>query len=91
MTADPFTEIAIMAPYAVNWQIKETANSLSDGVPIDMNRLLTINRQSGYRDYLPIETPLMKRKGYDPFIEVPKVLGELRKAIDETSSISPNQ
>jgi sugar phosphate isomerase/epimerase len=92
LTADPYDDIAIMAPYAVNWQIKETVNSLPTGAPTDMNRLVTIVRQSGYRGYLPIETLAMKRKNYDPFVEVPKVLADLQRAIVETSevAIGPN-
>ncbi len=85
LTADPYADIAIMAPYAVNWQIKETVNSSPTGAPTDMNRLVKIVRASGYRGYLPIETLAMKRKNYDPFVEVPKVLAELRKAIATTS------
>lgn len=85
LTADPYDDIALMAPYAVNWQIKETTQSRLDSSRIDMTRLVTIVRQSGYRGYLPIETLAMGRKDYDPYSEVATLLAQLRRAIAETA------
>lgn len=85
LTADPYADIALMAPYAVNWQIKETTRSSTDSPRTDMKKLITIIRKAGYRGYLPIETLAMRRKDYDPNIEVPRVLAELRAAIQETA------
>jgi hypothetical protein len=51
-----------------------------------MRRLVEIVRASGYRGYLPIETLAMGRKDYDPRVEVPKMLIELRAAIRATAS-----
>lgn len=87
LTDDPYADIAVMAPHAVNWQIKETTGSSTDTPRTDMKRLVTIIRKSGYRGYVPIETLSMKRKDYDPFVEVPKMLAELREAIRETAAI----
>ncbi len=84
LTADPYADIAVMAPYAVNWQIKETIGSTTQSPRTDMLKLLNIVRQSGYRGYLPIETLSMGRKDYDPFAEIAKMLVELREAIDAT-------
>ncbi len=81
LTDDPYADIAIMAPYAVNWQIKETLGSKVDSPRTDMKRLVGIIKDSGYCGYLPIETLSMKRKNYDPFVEVPKMIAELREAI----------
>lgn len=89
LTADPYADIALMAPHAVNWQIKETTQSLADSPRTDMKKLLTIIRQSGYRGYLPIETLSMRRKDYDPFVEAPKMLAELREAMAATASVTP--
>ena len=83
-TEDPYADIALMAPYAVNWQIKETTHSRKDSPRTDMKKLVTIIRQSGYRGFLPIETLSMGRKDYDPAAEVTKVLAELREAIAAT-------
>ena len=89
LTADPYADIAFAAPYAVNWQIKETLGSTMDSPRVDMNKLLTIIRKSGYRGSIPIETLSMKRQNYVPFVEVPKVLSELREAIESTIAIKP--
>ncbi len=88
--ADPYAEIAQAAPYAVNWQIKQSPLGVEkeDEVPTDLKRLLKIVRASGYRGYLPIET-LSPRGGtgpaYDPFTVVPKFLAEVRQALAETA------
>ena len=85
LTADPYADIALVAPYAVNWQIKETLGSSLDSPRVDMQRLVAIIRASGYRGYLPIETLAMGRKDYDPRVEVPKMLADLRAAIQATA------
>jgi sugar phosphate isomerase/epimerase len=86
--ADPYAEIAKAAPYAVNWQIKQSPLGVEkeSEVPTDLKRLMRIVRESGYRGYLPIET-LSPRGGgsYDPFTVVPKFLAEVRKALEETA------
>jgi hypothetical protein len=84
-TDDPYADIALMAPYAVTWQIKETLGSRLDSPRIDLTRLVTIVRQSGYRGYLPIETLSMGRSDYDPFAEVAALLSGLRDAIADTA------
>ncbi len=84
LSADPYADIALVAPHAVNWQIKETTQSTADSPPVDLKKLLTIIRQSGYQGYLPIETLRMGRKGYDSFREIPRMLAELRAAIEAT-------
>jgi hypothetical protein len=81
LTSDPYADIAMMAPYAVNWQIKETPFGEADAPRTDFKKLITIIRRAGYRGYLPIETLAMGRKDYDPFVEVARVLAEMRAAI----------
>ncbi len=83
ITEDPYADIALMVPHAVNWQIKETLRSRPDFPRTDFRRLVKIIREGGYRGYLPIETLSMHRKDYDPFVEVAKVHAELREAIRE--------
>jgi hypothetical protein len=92
--ADPYAEMAQAAPYAVNWQIKQSPLGVEKEAeaPTDLLRLLKIIRVSGYRGYLPIET--LSPRGdeaanYDPYKVVPKFLAELRAAIDATASIAP--
>ena len=81
LTPDPYADISLMAPYAVNWQIKENTRSTLDSPAIDLMKLIAIVRQSGYRGYLPIETLAMGRKDYDPHSEVIVLLTQLRRAI----------
>src|SRR5436190_4273061 len=84
---DPYAEMAKAAPYAVNWQIKQSPLGVEaeDASPTDLKKLLGVIRKSGYRGYLPIETlsPRGGGGGYDPYTVVPKFLAELRKAIAE--------
>src|SRR6266568_1703733 len=56
--ADPYEEMAKAAPYAVNWQIKQSPLGVEseEASPTDLKRLLRVVRESGYRGYLPIET-----------------------------------
>lgn len=89
-TPDPYIDIAMMAPYAVNWQIKELIGTPADSPPIDMVKAVTIIRKSGYRGFVPIETLASGRKNYDSYVEVRKMLGELNKAIAATEGIGPD-
>jgi sugar phosphate isomerase/epimerase len=86
---DPYAEMAKAAPYAVNWQVKQSPLGVEEEAtaPMDLNRLLRIVRASGYRGYLPIET-LSPRGGggnYDPYVVVPQFLAEVRRAIAATA------
>ncbi len=83
LTDDPYADIALAAPYAVNWQVKETTRSRLDSPRLDMNRFVSIVRRAGYRGYLPIETLRMGRTDYDSFVEIPRMLERLRAAIGE--------
>lgn len=84
LTPEPYADIALMAPYAVNWQIKETMQSTTKSPRVDLKKLVSIIRQSGYRGYVPIETLSMGRKDYDPAAEVTKMLTDLRSALAAT-------
>ena len=85
-TEDPYADIAQVAPYAVNWQIKETIHSRLASPRTDFKKLIPIIRQSGYRGYLPIETLTMGRKDYDPYREVTQLLAEMREALAPTAA-----
>jgi len=80
-TADPYADIALLVPYAVNWQIKEKLRSRVDSPRVDMKRLVQVIRSGGYRGYLPIETLAMGRRDYDPYAAVTGLLQELRAAL----------
>ncbi len=77
--ADPYAEMSKVAPYAVNWQVKQSPWGEQSDVPIDMIRLLKIIRSSKYRGYLPIETLVS-----DPYVAVPEMVKKLREAIAAT-------
>ncbi|MFM9030382.1 MAG: sugar phosphate isomerase/epimerase family protein [Opitutaceae bacterium] len=83
LTADPYADIALITPYAVGWQIKETMGSALKSPPADLKRLMRIIADGGYRGFVPIETLAMARKDYDPGAEVVKVLTAMRVAIAE--------
>ncbi len=83
LTSDPYADIAMMVPYAVNWQIKETVGSSLKTPTTDFKKLTKIIRDGGYRGFVPIETLAMGRKNYDPAAEVVKVLTAMREAIRE--------
>jgi sugar phosphate isomerase/epimerase len=82
---DPYDDMARVAPYAVNWQVKQSPFGAESDVPLDLKKFVRIVRSSGYRGYLPIETLSAKGKDYDPFKVVPKFLDEVRQAIAETA------
>lgn len=84
---DPYADIALTAPHAVNWQIKQAMGHPSEATPMDMLKLMTIIRRSGYRGNIPIETLALNRPDYDPFVEIPKVLSEVREAMEATAAI----
>jgi sugar phosphate isomerase/epimerase len=86
VTDDPYADIALAAPYAVNWQVKETTRSRLDSPRVDLTRFVSIVRRAGYRGYVPIETLRMGRADYDSFVEIPRMLERLRAAIAETAS-----
>lgn len=54
--SDPYVETAKTAMHAVNWQIKEKVFVNGMEVETDINRLIKIVIDSGYKGYIPIET-----------------------------------
>ncbi len=84
-TSDPYADIALVAPHAVNWQIKQSVFGEESDIPTDLVRLMKIIRKSGYSGYLPIETLSPKGKPYDPYVVVPEFLKQLRQAMAQTA------
>src|ERR1700677_4818018 len=86
---DPYAEVTKVAPYAVSWQIKQSAfgagKDAAKTPPDHLKKLFAIVRGCGYRGYLPIETLAPEDGGaYDPKTLVPKFLAEVRTTIVET-------
>jgi sugar phosphate isomerase/epimerase len=84
-SADPYADIALVAPHAVNWQVKQSPIGEDSEVPTDLPKLVRIIRKSGYQGYLPIETLSPRGKPYDPFTVIPAFLQQLRDAIAQTA------
>lgn len=84
-TPDPYADIALIAPHALNWQIKQSPLGEDSGVPTDLHRLMKIVRKSGYSGYLPIETLSPRGKPYDPYTVVPEFFKLVRAALAETA------
>ncbi|OFX57771.1 MAG: hypothetical protein A2066_14465 [Bacteroidetes bacterium GWB2_41_8] len=76
---DPYKEIEKTIPYAVSWQLKE--NLYVNGIEqkTDLNKLMKIIQQSGYRGYIPLET----LGAGDPKVKVAGFLKEIRAAMNE--------
>ena len=87
-TKDPYADIAMVAPHAINWQIKQSLTGEAGGEQTDLIRLMKIVRQSGYSGYLPIETLSPRGKPYDPFAVVPVFLRQVREALAQTSAFT---
>jgi sugar phosphate isomerase/epimerase len=81
LTADPYADIALITPYAVGWQIKETLGSGLKSPRADFKRLMKIIKDGGYRGFVPIETLAMGRKDYNPAAEVEMVLKGMREGL----------
>ncbi len=77
-TKDPYADLAKIAPYAINVQLKmemsPEGSKKGEGQPADVPRLLKILRDANYPGWFTIEYEEAK----DPFVEVPKVLEMLR-------------
>jgi sugar phosphate isomerase/epimerase len=82
---DPYVDMARVAPYAVNWQVKESPFGAGSDIRLDLDKFIRLVRASGYRGYLPIETLSAPGKDYDPFKVVPAFLAELRQALAQAT------
>jgi sugar phosphate isomerase/epimerase len=76
-TADPYEEIARLAPLACTWQLKEVLYRRGREERTDVRRVVGIIRAAGYRGYVPIET---LGEG-DPREKVRRFLAEVREAV----------
>ena len=74
---DPYEEIKKSIKHAVNWQIKEKVFINGKEVDTDMQKLISIIKESGYKGYLPLET---LGKG-DPKVKVAALFNKLKTAL----------
>jgi sugar phosphate isomerase/epimerase len=81
-TEDPYADIAAIAPYAVNWQVKESPSGIGGEEATDYVKLIRILKEAKYEGYLPVETLLVRGVPYDPFAKVPQMMSALKAAMD---------
>jgi sugar phosphate isomerase/epimerase len=76
-SADVYGDLAKIAPYAVNVQVKVVVtNDKKEKSPMDFKKLAALLREAHYRGYIVLE---FEEKG-DPREECPKYLGQIREA-----------
>jgi sugar phosphate isomerase/epimerase len=76
-TADPYADLAQIAPYAVNAQIKVSMHRDDRAERADFKRILDLLRAVDYRGYIVLEY----EEDEDPFEAIPALLDELRGLI----------
>jgi sugar phosphate isomerase/epimerase len=76
-SADPYGELAKIAPYAVNVQLKVETGPSKAKRPTDVGRVIDLLAGVGFRGYVVLEYEAKP----DPYEAVPKHLRELRQAI----------
>ena len=82
-TEDPYKDMEMCVPYAINWQVKESAFGKDSMVPLDLDKVMKLVRKVNYRGYLPVETLSVPGRPYDPFTLVPEFVKKVRAAIDK--------
>jgi sugar phosphate isomerase/epimerase len=80
---DPYKDMEMCVPYAINWQVKESVTGARNLTPIDLDRIMKIVRNANYRGYLPVETLSTPGRPYDPHTLVPEFVVRVRAAIDK--------
>lgn len=77
-TEDPYGDLEMIAPYAVNAQIKVMMSPASGGKQAaDLARIVNILKAANYRGYLVLEY----EEPEDPRVEIPKYIDQLRTLI----------
>ncbi|MFN9718314.1 MAG: sugar phosphate isomerase/epimerase family protein, partial [Planctomycetota bacterium] len=73
-TEDPYADLAIIAPYAVNAQIKASISRAGKKEPADLARIVQILKDANYRGFVALEY----EESENPFDAIPKLLDQLR-------------
>jgi len=76
-TADPYGDLAKIAPYTVNAQLKVDIYPNNQPEVADMGRMIKILRDAGYRGYIVLEYEAKA----DPFEAIPPIMKKLRELI----------
>lgn len=84
-TADPYADLARVAPYAVTVQFKVEMFPKGQGAqPADFDRLLAILRQAGYRGFVTLEYEAKE----DPNVAIPRYVREMRRRVQAEAAAS---
>jgi sugar phosphate isomerase/epimerase len=75
--SDPYAELAMLAPFAVNVQVKTEVTIDGKKQPTDLARLVKILRDHGYSGWLVLEY----ESAEDPYQGIPKAIDALRAAV----------
>ena len=76
-TEEPYRDLELIAPYAVNAQVKVAIAPNGKKQPADLARLVEILKAAKYRGYVVLEY----EEPEDPFAEIPKYIDQLRNLI----------
>jgi sugar phosphate isomerase/epimerase len=76
-TDDPYSDLARIAPYAINAQVKVEVFRGGKKEPADLARVVKILKEANYRGFLVLEYEADE----DPFVAVPRHLRTLRDLI----------
>lgn len=77
-TDDPYADLAKIAPWAVNAQIKASISPGGNKQPADFPRIISILRDAGYRGFVALEY----EESESPFEAIPRLLDQLRPLVD---------
>ena len=77
LSANPYKELARIAPYAVTAQVKVMTKVNGKNVPADYAKLVEMLRKATFRGYLIFEY----EEPEDPYVAIPLHLKKLRKLI----------
>ncbi len=77
-TEDPYADLAKIAPYAVNAQIKAAIAPGGKKQPADFERIVKILKDAGYRGFVALEY----EEAESPFAAIPKLLDQLRPLVE---------
>ena len=77
-TDDPYSDLAKIAPYAVNAQIKASISPGGKKQPADLERIVKILKDAGYRGFVALEY----EESESPFEAIPRILDRLRPLMD---------
>jgi sugar phosphate isomerase/epimerase len=78
-TDDPYRDLELIAPYAVNvqWKAEVQPRAAKQKQTADLKRLVKILRDANYQGYVALEYEAEE----DPWAAVPRLLGQMREAI----------